>query len=252
MIFGSDQGMAGQLNERVVDFASKSLDRRGSGPGEEVILAVGERPRGLLADAGREAAAFFAVPGSARGITPLVQDLLVNPGKFDEQTGFDRTLALLQPAYFRGASYESHGLLLLPLDQRWLDRLGQKKWPSRCRPTFTMNQEKLFSALIRQYLFVSLFQAMAESLASENASRLAAMQNAERNIEQRLNELTGQYHQRRQMSITEELLDIVFRVRGPERIIWGNRVSLIEPPQRIRHFAEKWDFSRKTGIIFIN
>ena len=31
-------------------------------------------------------------------------------------------------------------------------------------------------ALIREYLFVSLFRACAESLASENASRLAAMQ----------------------------------------------------------------------------
>ena len=161
-----------------------------------------------MADAGREAAAFFAVPGSAKGITPLVQDLLVNLEALMSRPGLTE-LWLFYNRHLSGASYEPHGLLVLPLDQRWLDRLGQKKWPSRCRPTFTMNQEKLFSALIRQYLFVSLFQAMAESLASENASRLAAMQNAERNIEQRLNELTGQYHQRRQMSITEELLDIV-------------------------------------------
>jgi F-type H+-transporting ATPase subunit gamma len=72
-----------------------------------------------------------------------------------------------------------------------------------------MDRDQLFSALIRQYLFVSLFRACAESLASENASRLAAMQGAERNIEERLEELQTQFHQQRQMTITEELLDIV-------------------------------------------
>jgi F-type H+-transporting ATPase subunit gamma len=73
---------------------------------------------------------------------------------------------------------------------------------------FTMDAERLFSALIRQYLFVSLFRACAESLASENASRLAAMRGAERNIGDQLTELTHQFHQKRQMAITEELLDI--------------------------------------------
>jgi F-type H+-transporting ATPase subunit gamma len=76
-------------------------------------------------------------------------------------------------------------------------------------PLFSMDRDQLFSALIRQYLFVSLFRACAESLASENASRLAAMQGAERNIEERLEELQTQFHQQRQMTITEELLDIV-------------------------------------------
>lgn len=38
-------------------------------------------------------------------------------------------------------------------------------------------------ALIREYLFMSLFLACADSLASENASRLAAMQRADKNID---------------------------------------------------------------------
>jgi F-type H+-transporting ATPase subunit gamma len=72
-----------------------------------------------------------------------------------------------------------------------------------------MEWDRLFSALVQEYLLVSLFRAFAESLASENASRLASMQGAERNIEEQLEELTQRYHQRRQMAITEELLDIV-------------------------------------------
>jgi F-type H+-transporting ATPase subunit gamma len=74
---------------------------------------------------------------------------------------------------------------------------------------YTMAWSNLFSALIRQYFFGSIYRAVAESLASENASRLSSMQAAERNIEERLDELKAEYHQERQRSITEELLDIV-------------------------------------------
>lgn len=65
------------------------------------------------------------------------------------------------------------------------------------------------SALIHEYLFVSLFRACTESLASENASRLAAMQRADKNIDELLNELKNKYHRMRQSSIDSELFDVI-------------------------------------------
>ena len=97
----------------------------------------------------------------------------------------------------------------MPVDQNWLRLVQQQEWPSPVLPTFTMDRERLFSALIRQYLFISLYQALAESLASEHASRLAAMQHADRNIQERLEELRAEFRQQRQLAITTELLDIV-------------------------------------------
>ena len=64
-------------------------------------------------------------------------------------------------------------------------------------------------ALIREYLFVSLFRACAESLASENASRLAAMQRADKNIDELLEHLNGTFHRLRQSGIDEELFDVI-------------------------------------------
>jgi F-type H+-transporting ATPase subunit gamma len=64
-------------------------------------------------------------------------------------------------------------------------------------------------ALIREYLFVSLFRACAESLASENVSRLAAMQRAGKNIEELLEDLNGTFHRLRQSGIDEELFDVI-------------------------------------------
>jgi len=120
----------------------------------------------------------------------------------------DRVM-LFYSRHLSGASYSPHEVHLLPMDMEYLQELGKKDWPTRSLPVFTMDWDRLFSSLIRQHLFVSLYRAVAESMASENASRLASMQGAERNIEERLGELTAHFHQQRQMSITEELLDIV-------------------------------------------
>jgi F-type H+-transporting ATPase subunit gamma len=98
---------------------------------------------------------------------------------------------------------------LLPLDRAWIQRLQETPWPTRALPFFRGDPQALFSGLVREYLFAGLFRAFAQSLASENASRLASMQGAEKNIEERLAELQNRFHQQRQMSITEELLDIV-------------------------------------------
>ena len=70
------------------------------------------------------------------------------------------------------------------------------------------NSHAVYSALVQQYLFVSLHQAMLESMLSENIARLAAMQTAERNIEDRCAALQFEYHQSRQSAITGELLEI--------------------------------------------
>ncbi len=64
-------------------------------------------------------------------------------------------------------------------------------------------------ALVREYLFISLFRACAESLASENASRLAAMERADRNIGELLENLRGTFRRLRQSGIDEELFDVI-------------------------------------------
>lgn len=76
---------------------------------------------------------------------------------------------------FPGAPYRPHTLQLLPLDRNWFDKTLRQAWPTHVLPTYTMDQNRLFTALIRQYLFVSLYRALVESLASENASRLTSM-----------------------------------------------------------------------------
>jgi F-type H+-transporting ATPase subunit gamma len=65
-----------------------------------------------------------------------------------------------------------------------------------------MNRERLLAGLIQQYLFVTVFRALAESAASEQASRLTSMQAAEQDIQERLDKLTQLHNQQRQQAIT--------------------------------------------------
>lgn len=98
---------------------------------------------------------------------------------------------------------------MLPLNETLQQNLADIKWPTNNLPEVLPEREQTLSALVREYLFVSLFRACAESLASENASRLAAMQRAEKNIEEQQYELNRTFHSLRQSGIDEELFDVV-------------------------------------------
>jgi len=208
IIFGSDQGMCGSFNEQAATFAIDTIKALPEREEDRVVLVVGSRLVGRLEDAGCAVREQFPIPSTVSGITSAVQDVLLKVDELRFQEGVEQFLLI---HHRPGASARSAPatVQLLPIDAAWLRGLAKRHWDSRSLPTFTMDWRELFSALIRQHLFVSLYRAFAESMASENASRLASMQAAEKNIQDHLSVLAVEYHQGRQQSITEELLDIV-------------------------------------------
>lgn len=208
IIFGSDQGMCGQLNDLIVEHALRALKRLAFRREDQAILVVGQRAAGQFEDSGRSLAGTLEVPGSTGGITTAVYELLRRIEEWHSRGGVDMVV-LFHCRLASGVFYHPRGIRLLPVDMSWIRSLKARRWPSRVIPMYTMETERLFHSLIREYLFVSLFRALAESLASENAARLASMQVAERNISDRLAALTSEFHQSRQTAITSELLDII-------------------------------------------
>ena len=208
IIFGSDQGLCGQLNAQMASYALDEMDSLGVPIEDRTVLIVGERVRDYIEEAGQGHCECLPNPGSIAGITPMVQEIvmILEDWHFNQQINH---IYLFYNQYISGSNYKPTELHLLPVDQDWLKNLQGRKWESKTLPMFTMEWDALFLSLVREYLFVSLYRAFAESLASENASRLAAMQNAEKNISERLEEIYLQFHRQRQMNITEELLDIV-------------------------------------------
>jgi F-type H+-transporting ATPase subunit gamma len=205
VVFGSDQGLVGQFNDVVADFAVKTLAEL---PGQPKVWAVGERVHARLNDAGLPLLGLFTVPNSVQAITPLVGQILV-----EHETHHDRgevtELHLFYNRPTSGSVYAPVHQRLLPLDETWRRKLAELPWPTKNLPEVLGDSTATLRALIREYLFVSLFRACAESLASENASRLAAMERADRNIDELLEDLNGNFHRLRQSGIDEELFDVI-------------------------------------------
>lgn len=204
VVFGSAWGMCGRFNEQIANYTAEHLrdqDRTVQ------LLGLGELIGGRLEDVGLPPVRTLEAPDAVEQITARVEDLLVEVEQWrvDEQI---RDVLLFYNETTSGTSFAPTLQQLLPLDRRWLDELEEEPWPTHMIPTFRMDWEPLFAALVRQYLFVSLYRAFAESMAGEHSSRLAAMQAAEDNAEERLHDLQMHFNRRRQNAITEELLDI--------------------------------------------
>jgi F-type H+-transporting ATPase subunit gamma len=205
VVFGSDQGLVGQFNDVVSDYAVKTLAAL---PAKPEVWAVGERVHARLTDAGMRLMGLLTVPNSVKAVTPLVGQILVE-SETRHSEGEITELHLFYNRPMTGAVYAPVRQRLLPLDETWRRKLAEFPWPTGNLPEVMGGGNVTLRALIREYLFVSLFRACAESLASENASRLAAMQRADKNIDELLEGLNGTFHRLRQSGIDEELFDVI-------------------------------------------
>lgn len=205
VVFGSDQGLVGQFNEAMVEFVVNTLEKL---PGKKTVWAVGERIQSRLADNDLLSGKNFILPNSISAITPLVGQILIEM-EAQQEKGDIAQIYLFHNRPGSGAIYTPVSQRLLPLDDAWYHEFAEIRWPTGNLPEAMGEHEQTLLALIREYLFVSIFRACAESLASENASRLAAMQRAEKNIDELLADLNQIFHRLRQTGIDEELFDVI-------------------------------------------
>ena len=205
VVFGSDQGLVGQFNDVVADYAIKTLAAL---PGKPQVWAVGERVHARLKDAGLPMMGLFAVPNSIQAITPLVGQIQIESEAHRAKGEYARVYVFHNRPQ-SGSLYEPVSQRLLPLDAQWQQGLAKVPWPTKLLPEIMCGGTATLRRLIREYLFISLFRACAESLASENASRLAAMERADKNIDELLETLHGTFHRLRQRGIDEELFDVI-------------------------------------------
>ncbi|MEI6520492.1 MAG: F0F1 ATP synthase subunit gamma, partial [bacterium] len=205
VVFGSDQGLVGQFNDVIAEYAVTALAAL---PGKSKIWAVGERVNLRLADTGLPLMNLFAVPNSINTITPLVGQILIECEMLHSQNEITE-LYLFYNQHTSNEIYSPVSQRLLPLDEKWMQNLINLPWPTKNLPQVIGESAATLQALTREYLFISLFRACTESLASENASRLAAMQRADKNIDELLENLNRTFHRLRQSSIDEELFDVV-------------------------------------------
>ena len=225
IVFGTDQGLVGRFNDTIADFTLTSLTsnpRPSSSAKPQTfshskkpfvsikpkVWVVGERLYERLYETEWPPQTHFEVPNSVKSITPMIGQILLDIESQQPLTAFSEVhLFYNRPG--NGSGYSPVTQRLLPLDQHWRAQLAERTWPSNNLPELLGDKTATLGALIREYLFVSLFRASAESLSSENASRLAAMQRADRNIEALLATLQRNHQRLRQANIDAEMFDVI-------------------------------------------
>ena len=210
VVFGSDQGLVGQFNEVMTEFVVQTLAAL---PGPKKVWAVGERMYEHLAASGQSPLAKFAVPTSVTAITSLVGEIQLE-SEAHRALGEYGYLYIFHNRPESGSQYNPVSQRLLPLDAQWQLSLAQVPWPTHVQPECLGGNPETLAALIKEYLFISVYKACAESLASENAARLAAMQRAEKNIDELSADLRQTFYRLRQGSIDEELFDVIAGFNG--------------------------------------
>lgn len=211
ILFGSDQGLVGRFNSLLLETVADT--QRGQTPVPRIALSpawiVGERLAMEIDGRGFSPQETYPAPISIGRITGLVNRLLL---AIEQQRaiGHLREVFVCHNKPMGKTSFTPVTQRLLPLDEGLHEELAGIRWPTPLRPQVIGGVQTTGMALVREYLFVSLYKACAESLASENASRLAAMEHAEKNIRELSEDLLRTYDRLRQEAIDEELFDVIF------------------------------------------
>lgn len=208
ILAGSEIGLCGAFNEKIVDFALRSLADDGTAAENRLVLTIGARAGASWRAEAEPPAAHEDAPATLEALSRTVDAVLTRLDHWQENEDVVRLVlfhhrpgddGVLTPVQTR----------LLPLDPAWLAGLRLRRWPSRRLPVPAGAPEVLFRALVRQLLFARVSTAIIQSQTAEHAERLKAMQAADHSIAEKIDDLHIVHRRIRQEAITSELLDIV-------------------------------------------
>lgn len=211
VVFGSDHGLCGNYNEVLAARAKTEAAKEGAKAESDVrVLCVGVRMNDALSDQGLKPEATLLPPASADGIGRLASSIVTRLNEIGGGDVHNRIAVTLLFTQRAGTGQRKPVVSpLLPLAPSLLSDPTKAGWQSRSLPGYTMQAKPLFSALLRNHIFASVFSASAEAMVTENAARLALMQQAEQAVDERLEEVGGRFRLLRQDEITSELMDII-------------------------------------------
>lgn len=205
LVITTDMGLCGQFNERIVEYALNLSQRESDAACRWIV--VGARGWERLRDADVDLVGHLDAPGSVEAIPTAVSQAFVSLAGYLSD---DRTrLLVVHNRPDDGGAFSPHHLQLAPFEpERWL-RWPDGESPWHTPPMTSSEREVLLPYLVREQVFIDLFQAFIQSFAAENAARLSSMRNAADNIEELLSDLELRYRRERQDVITNELMELL-------------------------------------------
>jgi F-type H+-transporting ATPase subunit gamma len=194
IVAGAAQGFSGTFADRIAD-AALIEHRRGS-----ALLAVGSRTLSALEE---------------RGVTPVWS----SESALHASEVPDLANQLADALFERLAEAPDAEIVLLYADaanagqtliRRILFPFDFARFPrsTASAPLTTLPADTLLSALVSEYVFAELCEALMMGFAAENAARAAAMSRAQSNVKQIATELQSSFQRARQEQMTTEIIEL--------------------------------------------
>ncbi|MGF1641845.1 MAG: F0F1 ATP synthase subunit gamma [Rhodospirillales bacterium] len=197
LVFGSENGFVGALNEVVVDHAAAAL-----GEGDRLFV-VGSRATRAARERGLDVD--WALPMTSRrdSVPTVARQIAAALYRRFEAEQISR-LDMMFAEVGGPGQWTCRRQSLLPLDPAAFQAESDGASPVHYLPA-----PRLVDLLVEEYFFAELTRGAMEAFAGENTARVAAMSAAHDNIERRLGELKCEEDRLRQEEITTELIDVV-------------------------------------------
>ena len=134
VLIGTEHGLCGTFNERLVDFAFEQLGLL-SGDAPPLLVVVGRRLTPALQRHGLPVSEAHELPSGAEGITPLVQRVLPSLEHWHDEHGVEWLYVMHHRLDESGLTH-ARARQLAPIDGDWLRELARTPWPGSTLPTF--------------------------------------------------------------------------------------------------------------------
>lgn len=204
IVVAGEKGLSGSYNHDVLALAEKSMQ------GREItrLFTVGGvatqffARRGMQPDTRFERLAEKASVMTTRRLVTILMELY-DRDEIDE-------VRIVYTRFINTLQHEPIDQKLLPIELDDFVRYYKRPIPTdRATMVYDPSYAAVLDALIPQFIIGYVYGAMVHSYASENCARMTAMENATRSADEMISKLTLQYNSVRQLSITNELADII-------------------------------------------
>lgn len=203
VVMGAELGLCGGFNARMVEAGAERRATLGAGP----TFCVGHRAATLLGRRGVGVSQAYAGPMSVRGIAPLLlslaEDVLTTYAQ-QRLSSFD----IVSSAFDGVGTANPVCKRLLPVEA------GQAIGARQAR---YVGAEHLASAVVREFLYITLYDLLLDSMAAEFGARLTATQAAESWLKERSEGLRRSLMATRREASTQEVIEITSGARARNR-----------------------------------
>ena len=204
LLVAADLGLCDGYNSRLV--ATAMEQRRALGATQ--FYCVGRRPLPLLQRADVPVARAYPAVASVAGLTRLLLTL-ADDVFGDYLTGAFGSLTVVSARFEGVGAFTTRSTRVLPLSSHQAtDGVAATPYASA---------RHLAEAVVREYLYSTLFELLLDALAAEHGTRLVATQAAAEWLDTRVKGLQRQLSSAQRESSTQEVLDIAGSARRRRR-----------------------------------